>query len=181
MPLSIKGLGNKISRNLELMDKLDQLIFLQAGKCFFCHQPINRDNANKEHLVAKSLGGTDCVDNLVACCKQTNEAFANLPVKEKLRLALEPRNGNFKCFTQLLRAPAPADANSVKCKSTKSPPVPAPVLALIGQSKSRPRTVKGLTNAIESRCRGKRVIVDPCLLPRKPGLFRFGIAAVISC
>lgn len=39
------------------MDKLDKLLFIQGGKCFFCDGELPRNIASVEHLLPKSLKG----------------------------------------------------------------------------------------------------------------------------
>jgi 5-methylcytosine-specific restriction endonuclease McrA len=43
----------------------------QAGRCFYCHQPMGRD-VTAEHLVARVEGGKDSRANIVAACRQCN-------------------------------------------------------------------------------------------------------------
>ena len=51
---------------------LDRLLFTQGGECFFCHQPLPREEASIEHLVAVTHGGKDNDENVVACCQALN-------------------------------------------------------------------------------------------------------------
>ena len=78
--------------------KLQKLLFLQGGKCFFCGRQLAEGEGSIEHLVAKSLGGTDALDNLVAICKNTNALMEDMSVKQKLQLVLN-QSGTFSCPT----------------------------------------------------------------------------------
>jgi 5-methylcytosine-specific restriction endonuclease McrA len=75
---------------------LKRVLFVQGGLCFFCNRTIPKAEASVEHLVPVSHGGSNNPDNLVACCKTLNGLFANMSVKEKLRVVLK-QNGKFVC------------------------------------------------------------------------------------
>ena len=61
---------------------LDRLLFTQGGECFFCHQPLPREEASIEHLVAVTHGGKDNDENIVACCQALNTLFGRMSLKE---------------------------------------------------------------------------------------------------
>ena len=69
--------------------KLRRLHFIQGGQCFYCRQDLNLDEATLDHIIPKSLGGSDSIDNLACCCKSINQLFANMPVKIKLDSILQ--------------------------------------------------------------------------------------------
>lgn len=64
--------------------KLRRILFTQGGKCFYCRKPLPEEDATLDHIVPKSQGGTESIDNLGACCKDINQLFANAPVKSKI-------------------------------------------------------------------------------------------------
>lgn len=107
-------------------EHFERLLFLQGNRCFFCGQPISRANANVEHLVAKSHGGGNNFENLVACCKATNSAFGSISLKEKIRIILQ-HEGRFKCLTTpcqpdvLDAKPRPKVKLSAKTKHSEVP------------------------------------------------------------
>ena len=37
--------------------KLKRVLFLQAGKCFYCRRHLNKEDATLDHIIPKSLGG----------------------------------------------------------------------------------------------------------------------------
>lgn len=78
------------------MDKLDKLLFIQGGKCFFCDGELPRNIASVEHLLPKSLKGNNSDDNCVACCKSINQLLGSMTLKEKLRVLLNQK-GEIKC------------------------------------------------------------------------------------
>ena len=69
--------------------QLQRLLWLQGNHCFYCDQPLELKEASIDHVMPKSLGGKDVVDNKVVCCKTVNQVFANMPLKEKLRCLIQ--------------------------------------------------------------------------------------------
>ncbi len=76
--------------------KLDKLLYLQNGKCFFCGKVLAKAEASVEHLLPKSKGGTDADGNVVACCVTLNRTFGNMELRDKVRFVLEQK-GDFRC------------------------------------------------------------------------------------
>jgi len=68
----------------EAMKKLSALLFNQGGKCFYCDAILDIDEATIEHIVPKSKGGNDDLNNLVVCCKYANQAFRDYSPKHKM-------------------------------------------------------------------------------------------------
>jgi hypothetical protein len=127
--------------------KLDRMLFLQGGRCFFCDEELCRADASLEHLVATANGGPDCEANCVACCKVLNGMLGSLSLKEKIRVVLNQR-GRFKC-------PAPAaEAPFQPAVSAESKPAPIPsetdAQKLLKNLQSRkaalPKRMKSLTS-----------------------------------
>jgi 5-methylcytosine-specific restriction endonuclease McrA len=83
---------------------LERTLFLQGGQCFFCSKMLPKAEASVEHLVPKALGGSDHLDNLVACCKSLNSLFGSMTPKEKIR-ALLNQKGKFKCPNDIRTSP----------------------------------------------------------------------------
>ena len=75
---------------------IDQLLFVQGGRCFFCQEALTPADASIEHLVAKANGGGNNVENTVACCRALNTLLGHMSLKDKLRVILN-QNGLFKC------------------------------------------------------------------------------------
>lgn len=75
---------------------IERLIFAQGGKCFFCEEPLPRDQASVEHLVAQAHGGRSNDENCVATCKSLNSLFGRMSLKEKLKIIIN-QQGNFLC------------------------------------------------------------------------------------
>lgn len=76
--------------------KLEKILYLQAGRCFFCGEPLEAKDANIEHLNPRSKGGTNKEDNLVVCHKSLNTIFGDMDLKRKFEFILKAA-GSFKC------------------------------------------------------------------------------------
>ena len=140
--------------------RLERLMFVQGGNCFFCKSPLPRADASIEHLLATANGGVNNEDNCVACCKSLNAILGSMSLKEKFHVVLNQK-GNFKCPSGIGAAGDAADAAIVKARS--------PLAALSNQhagkdpcaddfarvvanlrlrSTGRPGTIKTLTSSI---------------------------------
>ena len=78
------------------LKKLEKMLFLQHGKCFFCGEKLLLTDANIEHLQPLSLGGTRAEDNEVVCHKSLNETFGNMALKQKIEFVIKAA-GSFRC------------------------------------------------------------------------------------
>jgi hypothetical protein len=119
------------------MKQLDRLLFEQGGDCFFCKQPLSKEDASVEHLLAQANGGTSTEENVVACCKAINSLLSNKLLKEKFAIVLRQKRG-FHCpaksspATQNLPQPTKPAAAQAVAKTPTQPPaaaakkVPAP-------------------------------------------------------
>lgn len=124
---------------------LDRLLFTQGGECFFCHQPLPREEASIEHLVAVTHGGKDNDENIVACCQAINTLFGRMSLKEKLAIILKQK-GPFQCPAR--QAPATASATPPPQTPAAASPATALQVVLTGLKKrgnARPRTLDALT------------------------------------
>lgn len=153
---------------------LDRLLFVQGGLCFFCKQPLPRDDASVEHLQAIANGGANGDDNCVACCKTVNALLGSMSIKQKFEVVLNQK-GHFRCPNNTVAippksvvipapAPPPAAPKSVSgatppAKPTPPKPAAAPtpkkvdrfamvVANLKTRGNSRPRNLKKLTTAV---------------------------------
>lgn len=125
--------------------KLERLLFAQGGKCFFCHQPLQRGQASVEHLVAVANKGSNGEHNCVACCKSLNQLFGSMSLKDKLKAILE-RRGEFRC---------PSEGANASAKEPSAPPdlkaqVRIVIFNLRNRSTGLPRTVQRLSSAINA-------------------------------
>jgi hypothetical protein len=80
------------------MKQLERILFAQGGECFFCKQPLPKEKASVEHLVALANGGRNEEDNCVVCCKQLNSLLGSKSIKAKILVVLNQR-GAFICPT----------------------------------------------------------------------------------
>lgn len=125
---------------------IDRLLFVQGNCCFFCRQPLSKDQASVEHLVASSNGGSNAADNCVACCKTVNHYLGNMSVKEKFQVILN-HQGQFRCpngvgSAKPAAAPAsrPQVATPPKVAAPKKPAAP-PTPAAPPKGPAQPRAV----------------------------------------
>jgi hypothetical protein len=81
---------------LQSLKKLEKMLYLQGGKCFFCGEILQPSEANIEHLYPLSKGGTRTEDNEVVCHKTLNETFGDMPLKDKFEFVLK-HSGSFRC------------------------------------------------------------------------------------
>lgn len=77
------ALRGKHQKRIALMDRDGDL-------CFYCSKPL-RDDATIEHLVPQSAGGTHALSNLVLAHYACNCEAKNLPLNEKVELAIKKR------------------------------------------------------------------------------------------
>ena len=80
----------------KLPSKLQRILYLQSGCCFFCGQPLREEDASIEHLNPKSKGGTSTEDNEVVCHSTLNATFGGMELKRKFEFVLKSA-GSFKC------------------------------------------------------------------------------------
>ena len=78
------------------MKKLNTLLFLQGGRCFYCDARLDLEEATIDHVIPQSKGGSNNIDNLVVCCKYANHAFADYSPKHKMAVIKQ-----FGCFPSL--------------------------------------------------------------------------------
>jgi hypothetical protein len=78
------------------LTKLEKMLYLQQGKCFFCGEKLALADANIEHLHPLSKGGTRTEDNEVIYHKSLNDTFGNPPLKLKFEFVLKAA-GSFRC------------------------------------------------------------------------------------
>lgn len=78
------------------LSKLQKMLYLQHGRCFFCGEVLPESEASIEHLNPKAKGGTSTEDNEVVCHVSLNQAFGSMDLKRKFEFIL--RQGRvFKC------------------------------------------------------------------------------------
>jgi hypothetical protein len=121
--------------------QLDNLLFAQGGKCFFCKETLDRGNASVEHLVAKANGGNNSNnENCVACCKAVNSLLGSLPLKHKIEIILN-QEGRFIC-------PSKKSAPAVVKQAEKTVPVKLPVKQAIKKAPAK-KTLSPIDQADE--------------------------------
>lgn len=58
----------------------------QQGRCFYCGQDLGVEDASLDHLMPRSAGGSDRVENLVVCCRPVNYFLGSVSLTVKARL-----------------------------------------------------------------------------------------------
>lgn len=146
--------------------QLEKLLFAQGGKCFFCKNKLNRNEASVEHLVAKANGGSnDINDNCVACCKAVNSLMGNLPLKHKIEIILN-QEGKFLCpVAPVVKTPQPTATAKVTPKEDEN--FNLAVTDLKKRGNARPKKLKTLASTISA-------------IPKLKGLNESQISAVIK-
>ena len=69
--------------------QLQRLLWLQGNRCFYCGTELPASEASIDHVMPKSQGGKDVIENKVVCCRAINNTFADMPLKDKLRSLLQ--------------------------------------------------------------------------------------------
>lgn len=77
-------------------NKLQKMLYMQHGKCFFCGEASAESDASIEHLQPLSRGGTRTEDNEVVCLRSLNATFGHLDLKRKTEFILRSA-GQFRC------------------------------------------------------------------------------------
>jgi len=98
-PTELNTQDNKVQQNQAKtpgLKKLERMLFLQGGKCFFCGELLEPDDASIEHLLPLSQDGKRVESNEVVCHKTVNEAFGSLDLKRKMEFILRSA-GRFQC------------------------------------------------------------------------------------
>ncbi|MBT7410501.1 MAG: HNH endonuclease [Methylococcales bacterium] len=69
--------------------KREQMLEDQKGKCCYCGTKIDDQIATLDHVIPKSRGGGNGIDNLVVSCKLCNNSFADSSPKYKMLTLFE--------------------------------------------------------------------------------------------
>jgi hypothetical protein len=78
------------------LTKLQKMLYLQLGRCFFCGELLTASEASIEHLNPKAKGGTSTDDNEVVCHATLNHTFGSMGLKQKFEFVLK-NAGSFTC------------------------------------------------------------------------------------
>ena len=86
----------KPAQKSKSISKLQRMLYLQHGRCFFCGKELVESEASIEHLNPKAKGGTSTEDNEVVCHASLNQTFGSMDLKRKFEFTIQQR-GTFKC------------------------------------------------------------------------------------
>lgn len=78
----------RIIRIVLLDMKIQSLLHRQGGRCFYCRKPLAISDASIEHVIPQAMGFFEGFQNLVACCRDINSLFQELPPKHKIEMIL---------------------------------------------------------------------------------------------
>lgn len=78
------------------LTKLEKMLYLQGGKCFFCGHLLPVAEASIDHLLPLSQGGQRVESNEVVCHKTVNDAFGAMDLKRKMEFILSS-SGRVQC------------------------------------------------------------------------------------
>ena len=78
------------------LTKLERMLYLQGGKCFFCGELLVVADASIDPLLPLSQAGQRVESNEVVCHKSVNEAFGAMDLKRKMEFILRS-SGRFYC------------------------------------------------------------------------------------
>lgn len=84
------------AQKTKTLSKLQKMLYLQHGRCFFCGEVLLESKASIEHLNPKARGGTNTEDNEVVCHVSLNQTFGSMDLKRKFEFVLR-QEGKFKC------------------------------------------------------------------------------------
>jgi hypothetical protein len=78
------------------LTKLQKMLYLQHGRCFFCGEELRENGASIEHLNPRAKGGKSNEDNEVVCHASLNQTFGSMDLKRKFEFVLK-QAGAFRC------------------------------------------------------------------------------------
>ena len=81
----IKGVGYQQGRMFGYADKKAYLLEREQGCCIYCGIHASKAKMEIEHVIPRSRGGTDSLNNLVLSCHECNQAKGNLSLSEYLK------------------------------------------------------------------------------------------------
>ncbi|TXK93372.1 hypothetical protein BMR07_17010 [Methylococcaceae bacterium CS1] len=64
--------------------KLERLLFLQGGNCFYCGKPMTNKIASIEHIIPRSCDGSNELDTLAVFCQSINHMLLVCRLKRQL-------------------------------------------------------------------------------------------------
>ncbi len=81
----IKGVEYRQGRMFGYVDKKAYLLERENYSCIYCGTHASKAKMEIEHVVPRSRGGTDSLNNLVLACHECNQAKSNLSLSEYLK------------------------------------------------------------------------------------------------
>lgn len=79
------------------------IINLYGNKCYYCDIELNERIFTKDHVIPKSKGGKDTLDNLVPCCVACNLKKADMILTREQVRELEGRYSEVRRDIGLLK------------------------------------------------------------------------------
>jgi 5-methylcytosine-specific restriction endonuclease McrA len=102
----------KVSKSKDRFINIRELIRLYGRRCWYCGQRIDYGGMNEsiqekvydstrieiDHIISKSQGGDDSLDNLALACGNCNKAKWNQGILEFLKWLAHIRSSRFQCL-----------------------------------------------------------------------------------
>lgn len=86
-----KALPRPRDSRQERFQQWNELSARDGPWCIYCDQWLNFESFTLEHFLAKTYGGTNYYANLGLACEPCNRELGNLPVAQKIQIALKRR------------------------------------------------------------------------------------------
>jgi 5-methylcytosine-specific restriction endonuclease McrA len=71
--------------------------FIECG-CFYCDGDLRESTATREHLIAKTQGGTHDLDNTVVACQSCNAKAGRKSLSDKFNMAENERYKQYMVY-----------------------------------------------------------------------------------
>jgi len=84
-------------KKLKRKEIIEELIKEIGYKCWYCGVDVD-ESVHVDHIIAKSQGGSDKMDNFALACKICNTHKFYFPVERFLKYLARIRTGNFNCY-----------------------------------------------------------------------------------
>ena len=97
-PKPIKPLPKKGTRRSR---KIDKIIAVRGVYCFYCGEPMRKQDMTIEHLKAKFIGGTNSIHNLYLAHEWCNKEAGHKYTKNKKKMReIRTEEAWHRCFVE---------------------------------------------------------------------------------
>lgn len=74
-------MNSHLHRLNRYMSKDDRIRAKTHGRCAYCGIKLKRRESTRDHMIPRSHGGQDTIENLWLCCRQCNKNKANMSLE----------------------------------------------------------------------------------------------------